>query len=136
MTGPNSKSRKPISYRHLFAFGGIAFLILIYPLLFIRVMNDPRQRTAADFLPVLCCRANIHHGGMSLVYDWETQRQVEDEILSQTIRDYFSQRGITPPADLGPEIASSEVNPFHHPPYIVPLLGLLAHLDYTPAYVT
>ncbi len=73
---------------------------------------------------------------MSLVYDWETQRQVEDEILSETILDYFSQRGITPPADLGPEIASSEVNPFPHPPYIVPLLGLLAHLDYIPAYVT
>ncbi len=39
------------------------------------------------------------------------------------------------PQNSSPPIQTTEVNPFPHPPFIIPLLMLLAHLDYVPAFV-
>jgi hypothetical protein len=132
----NTETRRRLSLRRMLVLGAIITLALIYPLLWLRVLSDPRQRTAADFLPFYAAGRISITAGPSEVYDWEAQRQTEDEVLNQTLIQYHAARGQTvTAADLGPPISSSEVNPFPHPPYIIPLLWLLAHLDYLPAFV-
>jgi hypothetical protein len=115
---------------------GIASLFLIYPLLYLRVISDPAQRTAADFLPFYAAGRIAITQGMSRIYDWEAQRNAEDEILNETIREMLAAKGQPAnPQDFGAPIQMTEVNPFPHPPFIVPALMLLARLDYVPAFV-
>jgi len=133
----NRKQRSGFSYRNIFVIAGIASLLLIYPILYLRVISDPAQRTAADFLPFYAAgRIAITHG-MSKVYDWEAQRNAEDEVLNETIRQMLVAKGQpVNPQDFGAPIQMTEVNPFPHPPFIVPVLMLLARLDYVSAFVS
>jgi hypothetical protein len=129
--------RRGFSFRNSLIIAGIASLLLIYPLLYLRVISDPAQRTAADFLPFYAAGRIAITQGMSKVYDWEAQRNAENEVLNETIRQMLVSRGqpVTP-QDFGAPIQMTEVNPFPHPPFIVPVLMLLARLDYVPAFVT
>ena len=131
------KRHAGFSYRNSLIIVGIAYLLLIYPLLYVRVISDPAQRTAADFLPFYAAGRIAITQGMSKVYDWEAQRNAESDVLNETIRQMLVSRGqpVTP-QDFGAPIQMNEVNPFPHPPFIVPVLMLLARLDYVPAFVT
>ena len=132
----NKKQPSRLSIRNSLVIAGIASLLLIYPLLYLRVISDPAQRTAADFLPFYAAGRIAITQGMSKVYDWEAQRNAEDDVLNETIRQILVSRGqpVTP-QDFGAPIKITEVNPFPHPPFIVPVLMLLARLDYVPAFV-
>jgi hypothetical protein len=133
----NKKQRAGFKLRNSLVIAGIASLLLIYPILWLRVLNDPAQRTAADFLPFYAAGRIALTQGMSKVYDWEAQRNAEDEVLNETIRQMLVASGKTVTLqDQGAPIEITEVNPFPHPPFIVPVLGLVARLDYVPAFVT
>jgi hypothetical protein len=129
------KSRPRLSLPRILTFSGIASLLLIYPLLWLRVLSDPRQRTAADFLPFYAAGGAAVTKGFASAYDLESERQAEDDVLSLTIQQAYLARGQVPPQDLGPALTMAEVNPFPHPPFILPLLFGLAHLGYVPAFV-
>jgi hypothetical protein len=137
MESKTKKKHPGFSFRNSLVIAGIASLLLIYPLLYLRVISDPAQRTAADFLPFYAAGRIAITQGMSKVYDWEAQRNTENDVLNETIRQMLVSRGqpVTP-RDFGAPIQTSEVNPFPHPPFIVPVLMLLARLDYVPAFVT
>ncbi len=128
------KPRSGFSLRRALAFGGLACLLILYPLLWLRVMTDPRQRTAADFLPFYAAGKIAITQGFGRVYDLEAERQAEDDVLTTTIREAYLQRGQVPPAEL-PTLTPAEVNPFPHPPFVLPVLYGLAHLGYVPAFV-
>jgi hypothetical protein len=133
----NKKQAARLSIRNILVIAGIASLFLIYPLLYLRVISDPAQRTAADFLPFYAAGRIAITQGMSRIYDWEAQRNAEDEVLNETIRQILVSRGQpVNPQDFGAPIQMTEVNPFPHPPFIVPVLMLLARLAYVPAFVT
>jgi hypothetical protein len=137
MDQKNKKQRSGFSFRNSLVVAGIASLLLIYPILFLRVINDPAQRTAADFLPFYAAGRIANTLGMSKVYDWEAQRNAENEVLNETIRQMLAAKGQPVNAqDFGAPIPMTEVNPFPHPPFIVPALMLLARFDYVPAFVT
>jgi len=129
------KQRSRFSLPRILTFGGIASLLLIYPLLWLRVLSDPRQRTAADFLPFYAAGRVAVTRGFTRAYDLEAERQAEDDVLNTTIQQAYLARGQVPPQDLGPALTMAEVNPFPHPPFILPLLFGLAHLGYVPAFV-
>jgi hypothetical protein len=133
-----TKNKNPpsrLSFHNVFIIVGILSLLLIYPVLWLRVLNDPTQRTAVDFLPFYAAGRIALTQGMSRVYDWEAQRQAENNILDETIRHLLVSKGQqVRPQDLGPPIQAAEVNPFPHPPFILPLLMLLARIDYLPAF--
>lgn len=135
METQNTKRPTGISFRTIFAIAGIISLLLVYPILWLRVIRDPAQRTAADFLPFYAAGRIANTAGFASVYDWEAQRQAENDILNETIRQMLVSKGqpVTP-EDFGPPIQTTEVNPFPHPPFIVPVLMLLARLDYLPAF--
>jgi hypothetical protein len=131
------KKHSGFLFRNSLFIAGIASLLLIYPLLYLRVINDPAQRTAADFLPFYAAGRIAITQGMSKVYDWEAQRNAENDVLNETIRQMLVSRGQpVNPQDFGAPIQMTEVNPFPHPPFILPVLLLLARLDYVPAFVT
>jgi hypothetical protein len=135
METQNTKRCAGISFRTIFAIAGIISLVLIYPILWLRVISDPAQRTAADFLPFYSAGRIANTTGFASVYDWEAQRQAENDILNETIREMLVSKGQpVNPEDFGPPIQTTEVNPFPHPPFIVPVLMLLARLDYLPAF--
>jgi len=137
MESQNKKQRSGSSFRNIFVIAGIASLLLIYPILYLRVISDPVQRTAADFLPFYAAGRIAITQGMSKVYDWEAQRNAEDDVLNETIRQMLVSRGQPViQQDYGAPIQMTEVNPFPHPPFILPVLMLLARLDYVPAFVT
>jgi hypothetical protein len=136
METQNKNQRSRLSFRNIFVIGGIVSLLIIYPVLWLRVINDPAQRTAADFLPFYAAGRIALTQGLSRVYDWESQRQAENDILDETIRQILVSRGRPlNPQNSSPPIQTTEVNPFPHPPFIVPLLMLLAHLNYVSAFV-
>ena len=137
MESKTKKKHSGFSFRNSFVIAGIASLLLIYPLLYLRVITDPAQRTAADFLPFYAAGRIAITQGMSKVYDWDAQRNAENDVLNETIRQMLISRGqpVTP-RDFGAPIQTTEVNPFPHPPFIVPVLMLLARLDYVPAFLT
>jgi hypothetical protein len=131
-----SEKHRPFSFRRIFAIAGIASLGLVYLVLWLEVISDPRQRTAADFLPFYAAGRIARSEGIAKVYDLESLRRAENEVLDETIIQYYAGKGIRISSiDMGPELTAAEVNPFSHPPFIVPMLGLLAGLDYIPAYI-
>ncbi|MGB8214238.1 MAG: glycosyltransferase family 87 protein [Anaerolineales bacterium] len=136
MESKKKQPRSSASFRNIFVIAGVAFLLLIYPVLWLRIVNDPAQRTAVDFLPFYAAGRIAITQGMSRVYDWEAQRQAENDVLDETIRQILVSAGkpVTPQS-FGAPMQSSEVNPFPHPPFILPALMLLAHLDYLPAFI-
>ena len=77
------RSRSRLSFLNIFTITGIACLVLIYPVLWLRVFNDPGQRTASDFMPFYAAGRIANTRGMSWVYDWEAQRQAEDDVVNE-----------------------------------------------------
>ena len=136
MESQNKKQPTGFSFRNILTIAGIASLLLIYPVLWLRVIRDPAQRTAADFLPFYAAGRIAITQGMSKVYDWEAQRIAENDIVNETIRQILVSKGkpVTP-QDFGPPLQMTDVHSFPHPPFIVPVLMLLARLDYMPAFV-
>jgi hypothetical protein len=128
--------RRRISLLRALVIIAVGSLLLIFPLLWLRVMRDPAQRTAADFLPFYAAGRIAITEGMSKVYDLEAERRAEDDVLNSTLIQYYASQGRTvTPQDLGPALKPNEVNPFPHPPFILPILAVLARLDYVPAFV-
>jgi hypothetical protein len=129
------EARTQLSLRRIALPAAAISLAFVYPLLWLQVLSDPRQRTAADFLPFYAAGRIAITEGYASIYDLEALRLAENRILDETIIQYNAAHGQpVSPAELGPPIAASEVNPFSHPPFIVPILGLLARLDYVPAF--
>ncbi len=135
MNNTQKDIRSRLSYKRVLAITGIVSLLIIYPLLWVRVLSDPAQRTAADFLAFYAAGRISITQGMSKAYNLESQRIAEDDVLNATISQDYISRGLTPPKDFGPALKASEVNPFPHPPFILPLLAVLAHFNYLTAFV-
>jgi len=47
---------KLVSFRHVFVVGGLAALVIIYAVLWLRMIESPAERTGADFIPM-----RLHH---------------------------------------------------------------------------
>ena len=74
--------RFKLSLPQMFVIVAAGSLLLIYPFLWLRVIRDPAQRTAADFLPFYAAGRIALTRGMSSAYDLEAQRKAEDDILN------------------------------------------------------
>jgi len=61
MESKTKKKHSGFSFRNSLVIAGIASLLLIYPLLYLRVINDPAQRNCGGFSTFLCCRADSNH---------------------------------------------------------------------------
>jgi hypothetical protein len=104
-----------IDLSRILLFAGIISLVLIYVLSWVDVINDPKQRTASDFMAFYAAGRNMLFSGAATTYDLPHLKQNEEDVL-------------------GFRITDQDVNPFVHPPFILPLLWIAAHFDYIPAF--
>ncbi len=104
-----------VNLRRLLTIAGIASQAIIYSVLWTSAMLDPQERTGADFLPFYAAGRIARQESLANVYLPEEQQQAEAEVLGFSF----------PPEDL---------NPFVHPPFILPILALVAGLPYVPAF--
>jgi hypothetical protein len=101
-------------HRVLF-LGGSLSLIIIYILSWVDVITDPAQRTASDFMAFYAAGRNALEHTAAEAYDVGLTKTNEEKIL-------------------GYRIADQDVNFLVHPPVILPILWLIAHFEYVPAF--
>ncbi len=100
---------KKINLHRVFLIGGLTSLIIVYSLLWLKLLSDPVEYTGSDFITYYTVGVIANRHGLDRVYDFELQKAVEEEIV-------------------GFEIADSNVMPHNHIPLLNPLLALLVYV--------
>ncbi len=103
---------KRIDFRRIFVVAGLASLVIVYAVLWARMITDYEERTGSDFISAYAGGMVAKVWGGEYVYDLARQRAVQAEVV-------------------GYNLAAGQVLMFNHPPYLVPLLRLLMNGNYT-----
>jgi hypothetical protein len=103
------------SFRRIFVIAGITALVLSYIGLWIRLINDPVERTGADFIHFYSAGRVAQRYGISHVYNLELQQEVEEE-------------------QVGFDLAPGQVLPFNHLPFLIPILEGLMSENYVASF--
>jgi len=96
-------------------FSGVASLIIVYVLSWVDVITDPSQRTASDFMAFYAAGRSALEHTLADAYDVAYTKANEEKVL-------------------GYRIADRDVNFLVHPPLVLPILWLIAHFEYVPAF--
>jgi len=96
-------------------FSGAVSLLIVYLLSWVDVIRDPQQRTASDFMAFYAAGRSMLEHGSAAAYDLTYLKTNEEKVL-------------------GFQIADRDINPFVHPPFILPILWSIAHFEYVPAF--
>jgi hypothetical protein len=99
----------------LFAIGGIVTLSLLYLLLWMQLIGSFKLRTTTDFVAFYAAGWIARYESPSQVYNLDSQRVVEEHVSGSSIR-------------------ANQVNPFVHPPFVIPLISLLITPDFVNSY--
>ena len=106
---------KNINPVRIFLLSSVMALTIIYAGLWVSTLSDPGLRTGSDYMAFYAAGRIAQSAGYEKIYDLSLQQTVEEETL-------------------GFEIPPDDVNPFVHPPFIVPLLALLSNLGYAVSF--
>jgi hypothetical protein len=106
---------KRIDFRRVLLIVALASLVVIYAVLWVRMITRPAERTGADFIAYFAAGRIALTGQFSEVYVPQAQQAVEEGVL-------------------GFPIKLEELAPFVHPPFILPVLALIALLPYVGAF--
>jgi len=104
-----------VNFRRVFIISALLILISIYAALWARMITDPAERTGTDFIAFYAAGRIAREHGFSQVYDLSLQQNVEEEVL-------------------GFPIFPDDVNPFVHPPFILPVLSAISYWGYQTAF--
>lgn len=99
----------------IFIVVGITALALSYIGLWIRLINNPTERTGADFIHFYSAGRVAQKYGISKVYNLELQQEFEE-----------MQVGFT--------LAPRQVLPFNHLPYLIPILKGIMSANYVMSF--
>jgi hypothetical protein len=102
---------KRIDFRRVFVIVGLASLVLVYAVLWARLVSDHEQYTGSDFISAYTGGMVARVWGGEHVYDLARQQAVQAEVV-------------------GFELAPGQVLMFNHPPFLVPLLAGLMDGNY------
>jgi len=104
-----------LNLRNILFVVGIAFQVSWYVLIWILNVPYPKALVDLDFLIFYTAGRIAASGRYDLIYDIQTQRQIQEQL-----------RGGTFPTD--------QLLPFNHPPLLVPIQQLISINNYTEAY--
>jgi len=104
-----------LDLRNIIFLVGIAFQVSWYALIWIHNVPYPKALVDSDFLIFYTAGRIAASGRYDLIYDIQTQRQIQEQL-----------RGETFPTD--------QLLPFNHPPLLVPIQQLISIKNYTIAY--
>jgi hypothetical protein len=107
---------KQVDLRRVFAVAALASLVLVYSLLWLRMITTPVEYTGADFIAFYAAGRIAQAEWPAHVYDLVLQQHYEEEVV-------------------GFEVAPEHISPFLHPPFIVPLARTLALDDFILSFV-
>lgn len=93
----------------------IVSLALVYPLLWMKMLADPVQYTGADFIAFYAAGRIADNEGASRAYDLNLQQKYQQEVVMY-------------------DFELQNVNPFVHPPFVVPLTQLAVTADYIASF--
>ena len=108
-------ARQRINYRSSLVAAGLIALTVIYAVLWVKMISNPAERSGADFIAFYAAGRIALRGDFAGIYVTRVQLVVEESIV-------------------GFPIAPVGLNPFVHPPFILPLLMLVALLPYVWAF--
>jgi len=100
----------------LFFIAALAFQVTWYALLWVSYVRDPQVLLGADFRAFYTAGRIARQEGFRWVYDLALEHRLQAEIA-------------------GHPLADKAVLIYIHPPLLLPVLCLLAHLDYPNAYI-
>jgi len=107
---------KQVNLRRVFVVAALASLVLVYSMLWLRMITTPVEYTGADFIAFYAAGRIAQAEVPAHVYDLELQQHYEEEVV-------------------GFEVAPEHISPFLHPPFIVPLARALALDDFILSFV-
>jgi hypothetical protein len=108
-------ARQRINYRSSLVAAGLIALTVIYAALWVKMISNPAERSGADFITFYTAGRISLTGKFAEVYVPQAQQAIEEGVL-------------------GFSITAEELNPFVHPPFILPVLALIALLPYVWAF--
>jgi len=103
------------SLRRVFLIAGIASLLLSYLGIWMRMINDPVERTGADFIHFYSAGRIAQSEGAAHVYDLSLQQEIEEQ-------------------QVGFALAPGQVLPYNHLPYLIPILRVTMSADYVSSF--
>lgn len=104
-----------INFHRIFIAAGIASLLVSYLAVWIRLINDPVERTGSDFIAFYTAGRIAQEEGASRVYDIGLQRRVEEE-------------------QVGFALAPGQVLQYNHLPFLIPILQVIVTPDYVASF--
>ena len=107
---------KPINFRLVFIAVGLTALVIIYAVLWLRMVSSPAERTGSDFISAYTGGRVADRWGAANVYNLQRQQELQAEVV-------------------GFELAPGQVLMFNHPPYLVPFLALIMDGNYIGSMV-
>jgi Glycosyltransferase family 87 len=107
---------RKLRYRRILVLTGIISLLIIYPVLYARMLSSPQDRTGADFIHFYTAGLIAQRYGPQEVYDISLQRMVEQDIV-------------------GFELAENQVLIYNHMPFLIPVLKWMMSSNYVFSFV-
>ena len=105
-----------INLRRVMIIAGLTVLIVIYPLLWLRMMGSRAERTGADFIGFYAAAHIAQNEGAGQIYTPYLQQRIEQQLV-------------------GFELVPGQVLLFNHLPYLVPLLRLIVDENYVTSFI-
>ena len=101
--------------RRIFIVAGIVSLFVSYLGVWIRFINDPVERTGADFIHFYSAGRIAQSEGAGQVYDLALQQKIEEQ-------------------QVGFLLAPGQVLPYNHLPFLIPILQTIVGPDYVNSF--
>ncbi|MDQ3005272.1 MAG: glycosyltransferase 87 family protein [Chloroflexota bacterium] len=101
--------------RRVFVIAGIVSLFVSYLGIWIRIINDPVERTGADFIHFYSAGRIAQSEDASQVYNLSLQRKIEEQ-------------------QVGFPLAPGQVLPYNHLPFLIPILQTIVSTDYVNSF--
>ena len=108
--------QKPINFKFVFTFAASASLFIIYVAQWVTMITNPSLRTGTDFMAFYAAGRAVNLHGYSDAYNLGLQKQIQEEVL-------------------GFPIMESQTLPYLHPPYLLPLISMLATQNYVTSFI-
>jgi hypothetical protein len=106
---------KQLSLTRIFLVAGIAALLISYLGIWVRLINNPAERTGADFIHFYSAGRIAQLHGPSHVYNLALQHDIEEE-------------------QVGFPLATDQVLPYNHLPFLIPILQIIIVADYVSSF--
>jgi hypothetical protein len=107
---------KGINFRRVFVVAGLTALVIVYAVVWIRMISSLSERTGTDFIHFYAAGIISKNPGAAHVYELELQQAIEQK-------------------QVGFQLVPGQVLPFNHVPYLIPILSVIVVENYVISFI-